>query len=53
MNFKTLHCQYSKKGCQKIAKFQHFIKIGGTKLDKGFICLNCKEFLENLRKNNN
>ncbi|RHZ37363.1 hypothetical protein [endosymbiont GvMRE of Glomus versiforme] len=43
---KTKLCQYSKPGCQKVAEYQHIIKLGLVKLDKGYICQNCKEFIE-------
>lgn len=39
-------CQYNKVGCQKIATFQHILKLGSVKIDKGWICANCKGVLE-------
>lgn len=42
-------CQYQKKGCQKIATFQHIVKLGSVKIDKGWICGNCKEIIEKQR----
>jgi hypothetical protein len=43
-------CQYNKPGCQKIAQFQHILKLGAVKIDKGYICGHCKEYLESQRK---
>lgn len=39
-------CQYKFAGCQKTAEFQHILKLGLVKIDKGWICLNCKELIE-------
>jgi len=39
-------CQYQYSGCQKTAEFQHILKLGLVKIDKGWICLNCKELIE-------
>jgi hypothetical protein len=41
-----LNCQYNKKDCQKIAEFQHTLKLDFVRLDKGLICANCKLYLE-------
>ena len=46
-------CQYQSPACQKKATHQHIIKLGILKLDKGYICQNCKEYLEKIRKENN
>jgi len=43
-------CQYQHPNCQKTAQFQHIIKLGAVKIDKGYICQNCKEFIEKSRK---
>ncbi|WNE40581.1 MAG: hypothetical protein mread185_000038 [Mycoplasmataceae bacterium] len=42
----TINCQYRRKGCQKTASFQHFIKLNLLKLDKGYICSNCKGIIQ-------
>lgn len=39
-------CQYQRKGCQHIASYQHFIQLNFHKLDKGYICSNCKQVIE-------
>ena len=46
-------CQYSHPDCQKIATHQHILKLGAVKIDKGYICQNCKEFIEKARKEAN
>ena len=46
-------CQYQSPACQKKATHQHIVKLGMLKLDKGYICQNCKEYLEKIRKENN
>ena len=48
-NKKIYFCQYQKKGCQKIATFQHFVKLGTVTVDKGWACGNCKQYLEKQR----
>jgi len=48
-NKKTYLCQYQKKGCQKLAEFQHILKLGAVKIDKSWICTNCKQIIEQQR----
>ena len=43
----TKLCQYQHPHCQKTAQFQHILKLGAVKIDKGYICQNCKEFISN------
>jgi len=49
--FKQNKCQYNYPNCQKIAEFQHILKLGSVKIDKGWICANCKEYIEKERNN--
>ena len=44
---KQKHCQYNYPNCQKTATYQHIVKLGLVKIDKGWICSNCKQHLEN------
>jgi hypothetical protein len=39
-------CQYKYPNCQKIATYQHILKLGAVKIDKGWICGNCKEYIK-------
>ena len=39
-------CQYHYPNCQKIATYQHILKLGAVKIDKGWICGNCKQHIE-------
>lgn len=43
MNNLKKECQYKFIGCKKTAEFRHFIKLDFHKLDKGYICSNCKQ----------
>lgn len=42
-------CQYNYPNCQKIATFQQIVKLGAVKLDKKWVCGNCKEYIEKER----
>ena len=42
-------CQYNYPNCQKTATHQHIVKLGSVKIDKGWICGNCKEYIKKQR----
>ena len=39
-------CQYQAPNCQKIAQFQHILKLGSVSIKKQWVCQNCKQILE-------
>ena len=40
-------CQYQAPNCQKIATYQHILKLGSLAIEKQWVCSNCKQILEN------
>ena len=48
-NMKQNQCQYNYPNCRKTATYQHIVKLGAVRIDKGWICGNCKQYIENQR----
>jgi hypothetical protein len=42
-------CQYNYPNCQKTAIGQHILKLGAVRIDKGWICGNCQQVIEQER----
>lgn len=42
---KAKKCQYQARGCQKLATYQHILKLGAVQVDKKWVCTNCKQIL--------
>jgi hypothetical protein len=40
-------CQYQASHCQKIANYQHTLKLGVVAIEKQWVCGNCKQILQN------